>query len=102
MKRAAPGEGKGRHQGEENEGSSDAGGGGDKIAAAGHLPFFAGFLSASRCRLLGLVGLWHKSVVGGQKISELVSKSFPRLPERGRSGRRKSAARTPPHRTTAP
>jgi len=60
MEEAAPGEGKRRHHGEENEGSGHAGGGLDKIAAAGHLPFFAGFLAASRGCLFGLVGLWHK------------------------------------------
>src|SRR5208282_590515 len=62
MEEAAPGKGKARHQGEENEDRGHSRGGADKIAAAGHLPFFAGFLAASRGCLLGLVGFCHKSV----------------------------------------
>src|SRR5208337_4446906 len=63
---AAEGEGEGRHQGEESEDGGRSGGGSDKIAAAGHLPLFAGFLAPPRGCLFGLVGFRHKSVASCQ------------------------------------
>src|SRR5208282_4253108 len=66
MKEAAPGQGKTRHHGKENEDSGHAGGRADKIAAARDLPFFAGLLAPARGCLFGLVGFRHKSVASSQ------------------------------------
>src|SRR5208282_788804 len=109
-----------RHQRKEDEDCGHARSGADEVAAARDLSFLAGLLTAPGSCLFGLVGLCHilgsrssassnrRSAISNQRsainaaISALVSKSFPKHPRRGQSGRRTSAASTPPLRRAAP
>ena len=76
---AAPGEGKGRHHGKQDEGSRHTGGSADQIAAAGDLAFLAGFLAASRGCLFGLVVLCHSQSASASGQNAILGHGFSRV-----------------------
>ena len=105
-KERAPSEGKRRHHGKQHEGSRHTGGSADQIAAARDLAFFAGFLTAPRSCLFGLVGLCHRSVASSQlpvvsaQVSKILSEASRALPKRASKKRGQKA--TAPHRSARP